>query len=76
MTYEDKLDGWIQIGLSNGMFYLLVMQDLEDKEYFPVYFGFYSDAQRYQENIISESKLRIAEFVKLSRYKDDHERPA
>lgn len=76
MTYSDKLDGWVQTGLLNGMAYMLVMQDLEDKEYYPVYFGFYSDCQRYQNNIISESKLRVVEFVKLIRYKDSNERPA
>lgn len=70
MTYNDKLDDWVQTGLRNGMTYMLIMQDLDDKEYFPAYFGFYSDTQRYQENIISESKLRVVEFVKLTRYKD------
>lgn len=71
MNYNNRLDEWIQAGLLRGMLYMLVMQDLEDKEFFPVYFGFYTDAQHYQDNIISESKLKVIELIKLSRYYGD-----
>lgn len=56
---------WIKDGIANGNFYLLILQDLEDKQFYPVYFQFYSDAQRYQDNIISETKIKIIELIKL-----------
>lgn len=70
MNYDGRLGEWVKKGLGNGVFYMLIMQDLEDKEYFPVYFHFYSDAQRYQENIISESKLKVLELIKLLQYEE------
>ena len=62
---NDKLEEWIWLGKSRGINYLLVMQDLEDKEYFPVYFFNHEDCVRYRDNIISESKLKVVEIIEL-----------
>lgn len=68
MDYEDNLDEWVQRGLDNELSYMLIVQDLEDKEYFPVYFYFEFGVKRYTENIISESKLKVVKYLKLKDY--------
>lgn len=65
-TYQR--DEWIQAGIKAGHNYLIIMQDLEDKECFPVYFEFYSDTQRYLSNVISETKSKFIDLIKLSAY--------
>lgn len=69
MSYDKQVTAWIESGISNNELYLLVLKDLEDQEYFPIYFKFYSDSKRYLENIISESKVKVVELIRLDQYK-------
>jgi hypothetical protein len=50
---------WIIRGREEGRKILLIVLDLEDKEFFPVYFDSEKEANRYSNNIISESKAKV-----------------
>lgn len=69
MSYNNQLPFWIDSGLKDNYNYLVIVRDLEDKDYFPRYFNFYSDYERYLENIISESKMKVVELIRLSYHK-------
>lgn len=66
---KEQLSEWVRTGQQNGDLYLLIVKDLEDQQEFPIYFKFFSDCERYHENIISESKLKIIELIRLEQYK-------
>ena len=64
MTNEE-LKEWVERGRKENYLYMAVVYDIVDKDNFPVYFHFYSDLERYKENIISESKLSFKNYFKL-----------
>lgn len=66
MTSDKELKEWVSQGRKDNYNYILIIFDLADKDYFPVYFHFYSDVLRYRENIISESKLAVKQEFKLN----------
>ena len=66
MSYYNYIKEWIKTGVENHSKYLLIVKDLEDKEYFPVYFEALPELKQYQNNIISESKLKVIEIFTLS----------
>ncbi len=68
MTYQNELKNWVEQGRKDNYNYLLIVYDNQDKDYFPVYFHFYSDIERYRENIISESKLVAKQDIKLNSW--------
>ena len=44
---------------------MLVMYDLEDKTYYPVYFDSEKESNRFKENIISESHFKLIKSYDL-----------
>jgi len=62
---DSELDEWTLRGKSGGCTHLLIVLDLEDKSYFPVFFFDKGDAQRYKDNIISESKIEVVKDIAL-----------
>lgn len=67
---KSELKEWAERGRKDNYLYMAIVQDLEDKQMFPVYFHFYSDLERYRENIISESKLSYKDYFKLGSHID------
>jgi hypothetical protein len=65
MTYQNELKQWIVQGRKDNYNYLLVVYDNQDKDYFPMFFHFYSDVMRYRHNVISETKVTPVEEYKL-----------
>lgn len=55
MEYQE----WINRGIKEGYSFVIIAYDLEDKSYFPVYFSFEYECNRYKDNIISESKIKV-----------------
>jgi hypothetical protein len=56
---------WQQYAIDNKYSYLLVIKDLESKDYFPVYFNYPQEVSKYKNNIISESKIKVVEVIFL-----------
>ena len=65
---NEQLQLWVKEASNKKALYVAIMQDFDDREFFPVYFEFYSDFQRYQNNVISESKIKFIDLIKLSNY--------
>jgi hypothetical protein len=63
---DTELTEWTSRGKSGGCTHLLIVLDLEDKSYFPVFFFDEGDVQRYKENIISESKIEVVKDIPLT----------
>jgi hypothetical protein len=53
------IDTWIENGKKNNYLIMLLVKDLEDASYFPVYFNSDKECNIYKNCIISESKLKI-----------------
>jgi hypothetical protein len=66
MINERDVDIWIIRGKESNELILLVIHDLEDKDYFPIYFKSEQEAYKYKNNIISESKLKVINEIKLT----------
>ena len=62
---DEEINRWIEAGIKDNYNYLLIVFDLESREYFPVFFHSYLDVIRYRQNIISESKLEAKQDYKL-----------
>lgn len=62
----NKVVEWFKKASGDKKEVLFVMQDLEDRGYFPVYFDNMSQADSYRNNIISESKLKIVSVYYLT----------
>lgn len=56
---------WTKLATDSGYKFLLILKDLEDKEIFPMYFYSMVELTKYQNNIISESKLKIIKEIKI-----------
>lgn len=56
---------WRERGVENGYRIMIIMFDMEDREYYPVYFDSREDADCYSSNIISESKCRVDKVIQL-----------
>jgi hypothetical protein len=56
---------WLDFAINNKYNYILILKDLEDKETYPVYFSLESDMDKYQRNIISESKVKVIAYFKV-----------
>lgn len=56
---------WLDFAINNKYNYILILKDLEDKEVYPVYFLSESDMDKYQRNIISESKVKVIAYFKV-----------
>lgn len=61
----DLVSLWIGRGKSENYSIMLVVYDFEDHSHFPVYFCSRKDAERFCENIISESKCKVVESYDL-----------
>jgi hypothetical protein len=66
MINEQDIDIWIIRGKENNELILLIVHDLEDKDYFPIYFKSIQESNKYKNNIISESKLKVIYEINLS----------
>lgn len=64
--YDLNKENWIKHALAEGYHWLLIVKDLEDKDIFPVYFFKEREADKYINNIVSESKLKIIEKINVS----------
>jgi hypothetical protein len=62
---ESEVSEWISRAKFAGCSCVLIVRDIEDKSYFPVFFFDESDAKRYRDNIISESKIEIVKSISL-----------
>lgn len=60
---------WCEAAIKGGFGYLLIVKDLEDKDIFPVYFQTEAAADRYSNNIVSESKLKVLRKINISELK-------
>lgn len=56
---------FIKFAIDNNYKFIIIAKDLEDKEIFPVYFIDEKQAVNYQNNIISESKIKIIKLIKI-----------
>ena len=56
---------WRKRGIENGYRIMLIIFDMEDREYYPVYFDSQEGADCYSNNIISESKCRVDKVIQL-----------
>lgn len=59
------INNWIIRGRNNNYKYMLVVFDLEDKSYYPVYFATEKESQIFCSNIISESKCKVIQSHEL-----------
>jgi len=59
MISSLELDSFIRLGKENGAMFMLVLFDMEDKDYYPVFFNSEKDLMFYKNNIISETKCRV-----------------
>jgi len=56
---------FIKFAIDNNYKFIIFAKDLEDKEIFPVYFVNENEVLNYQNNIISESKIKIIKVIKI-----------
>ena len=56
---------WIERGIKENYKIILIIYDLEDKSYYPVYFYNEGDSLKFSRNIISESKIKIVKSINL-----------
>jgi len=56
---------YINFAVDNNYKFIIVAKDLEDMEIFPIYFSSEKEAINYQNNIISESKIKIIKVLKV-----------
>ena len=61
-------DDWIKFAIDNGYCIICIMKDLEDRDYYPVYFRSEAELQIHKDNIISESKAKIIEIIRKDIY--------
>lgn len=65
ITYDNLKEKWKTFALENCFKFLLIVKDLEDTDIFPVYFNTEIEANKYCNNIISESKLKVLEKINI-----------
>ena len=56
---------WIDLAKEQGYAFLVIVKDLEDGVIFPVYFDDEKELEDYQNNIISETKVKVIKVIKL-----------
>lgn len=61
MEYRE----WRERGVREGFKIMIIILDMEDREYYPVYFLHDKEAQQYSNNLISESKCKIERVIQL-----------
>src|SRR5712692_7310908 len=56
---------YIDFTLSNNHKYILILKDLEDKDIYPVYFENELEINKFKNNIISETKVKVIKEIKV-----------
>ena len=56
---------WIDLAKEQAYTFLVIVKDLEDGVIFPVYFDDEKELEDYQNNIISETKVKVIKVIKL-----------
>lgn len=56
---NDELRSFIKLGKEKGYSFMLVVFDIEDKDYYPIFFNSKEEMESYENNIISETKCRV-----------------
>jgi len=59
MIPNDELWSFIKFGKSRGFKFMLVLFDIEDKEYYPIFSSSKDEINTFKNNIISETKCRV-----------------
>lgn len=59
------IESWEDFAKTNNYKYLLIAKDLEDKDLYPVYFNSQIDLDKFVNNIISESKIKVVEIISI-----------
>lgn len=54
---------YINHAIDNMKKFIAIMKDLEDKDIYPVYFDSDLELNKFQQNIISESKVKIMKII-------------
>ncbi len=62
---QYNIDDWKQYAIDNGYKFICIMKDLEDHQFYPLYFEDEIGLQFHFDCIISESKVKIIEIIKL-----------
>lgn len=66
INFNSLEESWERYALDNNYSWILIVKDLEDKDIFPVYFNSEKDADKYEHNIVSESKLKVLDKINLT----------
>jgi len=56
---------WILFANQLNYKFILILQDLEDYQVYPVYFNSIEELDNYKNNIISESKVKFIKQLNL-----------
>lgn len=59
MISNDELWSFIKFGKSGEYKFMLVLFDIEDKDYYPIFFNSKEEMESYENKIISETKCRV-----------------
>jgi hypothetical protein len=65
LSYSGKIPEWKNFGKSNGFNYLAIIQDIEDNDYYPEYFTSVAEFNKFDNNIISEHKIKVIELLTI-----------
>jgi hypothetical protein len=57
---------WRKFAQDNNYNIILILQDLEDRQLFPVYFYNEKELVLYQSNIISETRVKFIDVINIT----------
>jgi len=57
---------WRKFAQDNNYNIILILQDLEDRQLFPVYFYNERELVLYQSNIISETRVKFIDVINIT----------